>query len=198
VAAVIAAVVVLAVVGYLYHILEGDDDRPPVVVNNGSVIFNGGDPGDPDTVKINWHDWKQDSGGSQWKPDFPGGFNVDHYEVTVTKAGQVCTSAKGDTVAIAYTVDGGNPPPPAATFTILISSGGRREPKVDPGGLTMTPTSLVTGPNGVNTVPAKLTYSTNGYISNVTVSSSGTPTGSCQFTSRADTPVITAQPRKNP
>jgi hypothetical protein len=193
-----AVAALLAVGGYWYVMAGGgDDDRPPIVVNNGSLIFNGGDPGDSPTIKAHWHDWKKDLLSSHWKPDFPKGFSVDHYDVSVTTAGQPCASTSGDaSVTIEYTrTDGGTPSP--ATFTINIHplhGFGKREPKVDPGANPMTATPVTTDSSGNNTAPAKLTFSPNGYISSMTVSSSA-GSASCQFGPN-DNPVITVQPRK--
>ena len=201
IAAGVATAAILAVAAGLYFTLTsdgGDDDRPPIVVYNGSLILQGGDESDTPVVKSHWRDWRQDLTSSHWKPDFSTGANVDHYHVTVTPANRTCQEMDGGAVAIEYTrTDGGTPSPVTVTLDIHPKHGfGKKEPKFDPGGLQMTPTSVISGPSGVPTFPAKLTFEATGYISKLTVMSIS-PSNSCTFGAK-DTPRIRIDQVKPP
>ena len=149
--------------------LAGDDDRPPIIVRNGSVIFDGGDPkGDPKT----WKAWKKDILGEQWKPDHDNGRKVREYQVSYSGFSNppacTTTTTSGQEVLVDYTTSGGTV---TMKMYIQVKIGfpgfGKREPKIDssPNVLTMTP--------GTSTSPPDLSFGNpnEGYVSKVTVDS---------------------------
>lgn len=78
----VAAVAIGVAIGGLVGILSSDDDdRPVIVVRNGSTIFDGGDA--QDHFK-HWKDWEMDStDGKEWKPNHPNGAPVRSFSVVM-------------------------------------------------------------------------------------------------------------------
>ena len=168
---------------------RNEDDRPPIIVTNGSMNF---DDGDPNGDKSKWKDWKRSNGSSnakQWTQDAPRGFDVASYTVTI--AGSSNNDCNGTTqsvsaVAIEYTLANGN----AKSLVVVQSvrgSANKREPWV-----TAPIDMSDSKPNGK---PPLLTYNPDsGYISYVTLTRPSTPV-SCPFSSNSR-PTITIQPVK--
>lgn len=203
----------LAAVGYVAYVVavtggfklftdltNVDDERPPIIVSTGSLVFEGGDQSDSPHVKEHWNNWRQDVLSSHWKPDFTGGPDVDHYEVIVlSPAG--CSTMTGDTVVVEFTrTDGGTPSPVAVTLNLHKKwPSGPVEPKLDPGDLTMDKTDVIRGPSGAPTFPSKLTFKADGYISRLTVSStSGTSNPPCTFSQTDKVRIRVNQPKPPP
>src|SRR5258708_25596596 len=89
-AVVVVAKLVVPILAIVFDPTDGSDDRPPIIVSNGSLIFDGGDAADSATIKSHWADWVQDDLSSHWKPDLPTGKNVNRYDVTVQTTGNSC------------------------------------------------------------------------------------------------------------
>ena len=88
-----------------------DDDRPPIVVNNGSIVF---DNGDPDDVFEHWRPWKPDSDGSgRWRSDHDNGKTTNSFFVVirgVPPATAECAKIqRASEVWIDFTPDGQKP-----------------------------------------------------------------------------------------
>jgi hypothetical protein len=167
-----AALLVVVAVGWL---LAQDDDRPPIIVTNGSMYFTNGDP----SSKVTPTQWTDDIILNEWKPadnNYKGimGFAVSFEN---SYAPTVCAEAStmpptvtliADDVKIVYTLAGGG----TTTYEVkrrrnhLLGTFGKFEPKVtDPGKKLQLPSStqLVFNDPPVGQPP------TNGYISTVSV-----------------------------
>jgi len=155
----IAAYTTAAIVlGYTIHSLlfatlsgSDDEDRPPIIVRDGSMIIEGGDQKNPKKGKIS--QWDQVANSSQhWKPQQPHGHKVAGFTVyvggVVDPANCSQTTLPADAVQIDYTTAS------ATTMSFHIrhtpnASGNKDEPQVDaddPSGLTTGVSTLtVTG-----------------------------------------------------
>ena len=141
----IAAVAIAAVaIAIDYYVLQGqdDDDRPPVIVRNGSAIFQGGDP----AVPSKWKDWSKDILGNQWKPDHPKGKPVERFDVTFVNVPAPSTCAtpvlQGTEVQLEYLSATGAEPTKMSVYIkrkFSFPDFGKREPKVDSGSVSLTP-----------------------------------------------------------
>lgn len=182
-------------------IQKDEDDRPPIIVTNGSVNFDDGDPNDSSTHP--WKDWTKSNGNNnkkQWTQNNPRGFDVASFDVTIAGS-TTTTSCNGTTkmvsaVAIEYSQASG------ATSLIAIQrsqwsgTGNKREPWVT------ASVDMSTAPK-VNGKPDRLTFepdsSDKGYISYVVLFTSSAPTA-CAFSqpppSGSDPVSIRIQPVK--
>jgi len=163
---------------------DGSEERPPIIVRNGSILFENGDPSDSSTLKSHWHDWAQDLTTPKWKPDHDDGYHVNSYQVTTT--GVIgCSPLTGREVTINYTLTDNSVK--AFTFAIQKKFGmkayNRKEPKLNPGNVSLTATPM----DVANNVPARLTFAESGYISKVFTDTNAT---GCSFGS-TDRPKIT-------
>jgi len=173
--AVIVVVASLFLTGSKGSADSGDDDRPPIIIANGSLYFNNGDPSSPITPT----QWTSDVLLNEWKPadnNYKGisGFAVtfeNSYAESVCAAESTKPPAKpaaqlvGDEVRIEYTL-GGSDGKKIVTHvrrrrSHVLGGIGKYEPKVvEPQGGSLkaeTPTRLV------------FEDPTGGYISKVTV-----------------------------
>lgn len=179
-----SAAVILA--GYTIHLLfesaapagDYDEDRPPIIVRDGSAIFEGGDQENPHKGK---KDWKTTSNGTapppyRWRPDHDKGASVVKFTVMVAGFDpDHCpqSTLPGDDVDIEYTPSVGAP-----THLHVVHapdpSGKKDEPQVvSPTDLPIvTPTPATTTTTTVTSgLPQQLVYDqgNKGWISNVTV-----------------------------
>jgi hypothetical protein len=153
----------------LMHMMFGDDDeRPPIIVRNGSLIFESD------------KDWMTDpSGTHRFKPDHAKGKSVVDYSVVVTGSSTAaCTGATltGTDVFVDYLASASAPSKQFHFFRKLHMGKMKHEPVLDsPDALTVVPQA--------GTAPAQLVYPAGpeGWISNVTVG-----TASCAFSQPAD------------
>lgn len=185
---ILAGAVVLAALGAGLLVAQGsdDEDRPPIIVHNGSLIFDGGEGSNAKT-------WVKDMFLGEWKPDQNEAKGVRALAVTfagVSSPSACATSTmSGEEVLIEYRGS-----PTANTATVmrvhlrrrhLI---GKKEPKVDPNGKEMKLLEHTT----ITPSPPMLVYEDNagmgpgpsaggGWISKVTVG-----TNSCAFTQPPD------------
>jgi hypothetical protein len=87
----------------LYKPMDGTDDQPPIIVRNGSLIFEAGDSDNPNKGQDTWT--KVDS--SHWKADHSMGFDVTGFTVYVAgvidPANCKQTTIRADDVEIDYT-----------------------------------------------------------------------------------------------
>jgi hypothetical protein len=178
--AVGGAILVAAVGIGLVMMQGGNDDRPPIIVRNGSLIFDGGEPTHPEK----WKEWSKDAFLGEWKPKHDDGNPVQRFQVTFegltsTSSCSSTTVLTGEDVRIEYSN-------PTGTETTRIRLRirkkdvfGKPEPKIAPGSVTLT-----SAPASGSTPPT-LTYADNaqGWISKVTVS--GTECSFNQPTSEA-------------
>jgi hypothetical protein len=58
-----------------------DEDRPPIIVRGGSIIFQSGDPGSDDTDERDGRPWAKY--GGDWQPDHPRGKGMKWMSVRV-------------------------------------------------------------------------------------------------------------------
>lgn len=169
----IAALLAFGFRKLLFHkLLDDDDERPPIIVRNGSLLFES---------KKNWK--KDPSGTHRFKPDHPGGHTVGLYSVTLigsSSPGCTGTTLSGLEVFVDYLAD---PTASAKQFhlyrklTLTLPGTVKKEPALD------SPEALTNVP-GTGSAPAQLVYPVGdqGWISNVTVGSV-----SCAFTRPAST-----------
>jgi hypothetical protein len=152
----------------LFHRLFGDDDeRPPIIVHNGSLLF--------DSAK----NWKKDTSGThRYRPDHPNGHSVGIYSVKLTGSSTAActgTTLSGTDVFIDYLADANAPVKQFHLYRKYVFGSGmsvKKDPSLDsPEELTIV--------NGTGSAPAQLVYpvGNEGWISNVTVGST-----SCAFT----------------
>jgi hypothetical protein len=152
-----------------------DDDRPPIIVNNGSIIFNGGDPLDPFKYWEKWRPTRSDDARfkNAWSPD-PGpdhehAKSVESFKVVIVGVPGLTSPCdaqlKGGTVTIEFTPDGSS----AVQFRVDRHHVSRflfavkYEPAITPlGGANLTPGPQTPG-------PPTLTYGGLGAITKVTV-----------------------------
>jgi hypothetical protein len=190
----LAGAVLLAALGAGLLIAQGsdDEDRPPIIVHNGSLIFDGGEGAEVKT-------WAKDAFLGEWKPrhdDAKGVRTLEVKFVAVPAPAPACgsTTMSGEDVTIEYRVSAaGNPSAVMRLHLRRKHLFGKKEPKVDSNGKEM---KLVETAG----VPPMLVYEDNapGWISKVTVG--GT---SCAFDKPLTEPErlafrVKIQPKKQP
>ena len=102
-------------------VLAEDEERPPIIVRGGSLIFESGAAGKPGKP------WKKETvvrsgkNETQWKPDHPTGIPTGALSVAFTggtdAAGKPCATVSVPEVTITYDPDGTGSRP-AGTFLI--------------------------------------------------------------------------------
>jgi hypothetical protein len=193
---VLAGVALIAALGAGFLIAQGsgEDDRPPIIVHNGSLIFDGGEGANSKT-------WSKDTFLGEWKPRHDEAKGVKSLEVKFVAPYPPAPSCAGSTlsgeeVLIEYRVDAaGNP---AAVMRVHLRKKHlffKREPKLDTGGKKMT----LLEHTSLQPTPPMLVYEdgAQGWISKVTVD--GT---SCEFAKPADETArkafrVRIQPKKD-
>jgi hypothetical protein len=95
-----------------------DDERPPIVVNEGSIEF-----------RVETYPWKKDLIGRQWKPDQPDGKKVGDFDVKVTGADGSCPGMVGKQISIEYSE--GNAVHTFRVYRQRRNGIGKHEPKLD-------------------------------------------------------------------
>jgi len=164
-----------------------NDDRPPIIVTNGSMHFDDGDPSD----NSKWKDWVQANGNSpkQWTQKYPTGPGVSSFTVTIA-GGQNCPASTTMVFAVAleYTPKSGTKSLVTVQRVQWSGGGNKLEPWVT------APSDMTATPGG--SAPSRLVYDTaGGYISNITLTTSGSPI-SCSFPAGSTDVKITIQPVK--
>jgi hypothetical protein len=189
IASVVVAVFVVAALtaGILSILTSGDEDRPPIIVRNGSVKIDGGNAS-------KWKPWKENGSKKKWQPDHNNGASVTSFAVTIANSNgpaapsNPCPSLPitGTHVVIEYKTDGGAKSQIAVG---LEKSGSKLVPQID------APADLTSAP-GSGSTPAVLTYDPGGgMISNVTVSDDSGGQQMCGFVSPASA-LITIKPNR--
>lgn len=158
-----------------------EDDRPPIIVHSGSLIFDGGviEPAPPgEQPRIRTHSWSKDAILDEWKPS-QHAKGVRALEVTFAAVSSppACASSTmtGKEVLIEYRVSPDGPAPAVMRVHLrrkhLIF---KREPKIDPNGKEL----VLREHTSITPTPPMLVYEDHarGWISKVTVG--GTP---CEF-----------------
>jgi hypothetical protein len=163
------------------------DDRPPIIVTNGSIHFDDGDPND----KPRWKDWTQarSNSSNQWTQKYPTGPNVSSFTVDIAGS-QNCAASTPNVLAVAleYTSSGDKS---LVTVQRVLWSGGSGK-KMEP--WVSAPTDMSATSSG--SAPPQLLYDpAGGYISNITLTTSGNPI-SCAFPANSTDVKITIQPVK--
>jgi hypothetical protein len=139
------------------QMLNGDEDRPPIVVYESSIDF------------LHGHRW-QGAGHRRWAPNDPQGKDVASLEAVVidrapgSADGTVCVAA-GDTVMIDYQPAGGGA---AKRFTVKRERIGQQWVPV-----------LSTGDVDMTHSKRRLKFDENGSVKQVTAGTGSTPGKSC-------------------
>ena len=161
----LAAAIAVGAGAWLHALAMDEDDRPPIIVRSGSLLFDNGSAAMPGSA------WSKDLLLDEWKPtdsNYKGisGFAVSFEGVYAPSACQSATTT-GDDVEIEYTNGGVTGQVVRLKFkkrrSHLLGLFGKHEPKLEEKGNTLTA-------NAASTVP-ELVYAdpTNGYISKVKV-----------------------------
>ena len=114
----------------------GGNDRPPIIVRDGSIIFDGGEPSRSKP-------WSRDTFLGEWKPDHPDGPPVKEFRVTfagMTPPAGCSSPLTGAAVLVDYSIADGNGSRVDATFNVHIRKKnlfGKPEPKIDPAGASL-------------------------------------------------------------
>jgi hypothetical protein len=163
-----AALALGVVLGGLAGILSSDDDdRPVIVVRNGTTIFDGGDS--QDQFK-RWKDWDMDSNdGKEWKPLHPNGASVKSFSVVMRGYDTTSPAECGNilsTQAVVISVSNGQ-----VTETLRVNNRlhlrlSPRLVKYEP--VIIAPSAMTAAPR-TPTAPGTLTYPNIGSISSVNV-----------------------------
>lgn len=161
------------------------EDRPPIIVTNGSMRFDDGDPND----NSKWRDWTKANGNSskQWTQKYPTGPDVASFTVDIA-GGQNCPASTSMVFAVAleYTPSSGAKSLVTVQRVQWGGSGNKMEPWVT-APIDMSAT-------GAGSAPSRLVYDPGaGYISNVTLTTSGAPI-SCSIQPGSNV-KITIQPK---
>jgi hypothetical protein len=177
---VLAGAALLAAFGAALLIAQGseDDDRPPIIVHNGSLIFDGGEGANSKT-------WSKDTFLGEWKPRHDEAKGVRALEVKFVapySPAPACASSTltGEEVRIEYRVDAtGNP---SAVMRVHLRKKHwffKKEPKIDTDGKKMT----LLEHTSLSPTPPMLVYEDGapGWISKVTVDGTA-----CEFAKPAD------------
>jgi hypothetical protein len=115
--ALVGTVVLVGLVLFVLKWVRADDDRPPIIVRGGSVVFELQlIPGETAS-----RDWVPD--GGDWTPDQPNGHVTTTLTVTIDSQDPTCQSLEGPTVHVLRTPN--NTPP-----LHVAAAGGK--PKVGP------------------------------------------------------------------
>jgi len=163
------------------------EERPPIIVTDGSMRFDDGDPSD----NSKWKDWTPANGNSskQWTQKYPTGPGVSSFTVAIA-GGQNCPASTSMVYAVAleYTPKSGAKSLVTVQRVQWSGGGNKLEPWV-------TAPSDMTATSG-GSAPSRLVYDTAGeYISNITLTTSGSPI-SCSFPAGSSDVKITIQPVK--
>jgi hypothetical protein len=170
-------------------IRSGDEDRPPIVVRDGSVKIDGGEAN-----STNWKPWKQHGSKKQWQPDHGNGASTANYSVTIANANGAAAPSSpcpslpivGTKVTVEYTTDAGAK---SQVVVSLDTSGSKRIPQVDA-------QADMTQNAGTGNTPDQIVYDPGaGSISNVTVSNDTGGQQMCGFVKPASA-VITIKPNR--
>jgi hypothetical protein len=163
-----AALALGVAIGGLVGILTSDDDdRPVIVVRNGTTIFDDGDS--QDQFK-RWKDWDMDSNdGKEWKPLHPNGASVKSFSVVMRGYDTTSPADCGNilsTQAVVITISNGQ-----VTETLKVNN--RLHLRLSPRLVKHEPViiapSAMTGVPGTPTAPGTLTYPNIGSITTVKV-----------------------------
>lgn len=122
---------------YIASVLQSadDDDRPPIVVKNGSLYFDNGYPQRPGSQ------WNQVPGTSDWQPDHPKGKPVTQLQLYFNGGTGTCVETAVKSFTVNFDPDGSGSGP-AKQYTVSISTAGKAVPTVngdlqrDPGNLS--------------------------------------------------------------
>lgn len=161
----LAGAALAAVLGAGILIAAGDDDeRPPIIVRNGSLIFDGGEV--PNT-----HTWSKDAFLDEWKPaQHAKGVRSLDVTFTAVTSPPACagTTMSGKEVLIEYRVDPAGAP--SAVMRVHLRRKHlifKREPKIDSNGKDL----VLREHTSITPTPPMLVYEdgAKGWISKVTV-----------------------------
>ncbi len=145
-----------------------DEDRPPIIVKGGSLIFESGDASSSDPDESTGKPWV--AMGSDWQPDHPRGKKTKWFSVNLVAADQQQCPALSMTkeITITYQPTSGS----ASTFRITIKGrpgNSAPAPAVEGSGLT---------PGGSPDNP-QLIFAGAGTISNVQFQAQGAGNVNC-------------------
>jgi hypothetical protein len=79
-----------------------DEDRPPIIVRGGSIIFQSGDPESSDSDERPGKPWLQDGAGD-WQPDQPSGKKSKWFSIAIRGAVQCPALSMTKEVTVTYT-----------------------------------------------------------------------------------------------
>ena len=113
----------------LFRFFAEDEERPPIIVRGGSLVFESGDPRHSNGKKRKSKRWKHEFG---WKPDHRKGENVSRFDVSFeTDTGCGVTSARKAVIAYKHRTLGSEQ---LALFTLRIGTDdetGRHTPVIE-------------------------------------------------------------------
>jgi hypothetical protein len=117
--------------------LRGNEDRPPIIVREGSIVF------EHKVINGKQLDW--DDSQSDWTPKQPNGKRIDFIRATIVKGGSSGCPKTIESRAIEITFSTGSK---SETFTVFEAG---KKPKIRPKGLLTRDSSrkkLTHGPTG--------------------------------------------------
>jgi hypothetical protein len=116
------AIGLLAAAGYVVYRFLAEEDRPAMIVKNGSIVFEN-KLRDGETEPLDWED-----DGGMWQPKQPKGKKVKHFIADVKGADdKTCTRLESAELVISYSYGSTK-----EDFRVMISG---KKPKVTPKGL---------------------------------------------------------------
>ena len=106
-----------------------DEDRPPIIVRGGSLIFESGDATKPGKS------WKEKVAGKDWIADQAKGHHVSTFVVTFDGGSGACGSVYAPELTVYYKPSSGSPN--TSTFTVARQPDGKKkyETVISGGGL---------------------------------------------------------------
>ena len=128
-----------ALLGYAVGSRAADDDRPPIIVKGGSLIFQSGDPNSSEQEEKQGKPWKQV--GNDWQPDHDDGKKTTWFSVAISGGSGSCpTLSMTREVRFVYADAQGN----ETTFALRTKPRGPNKPNapaIEGSGLTTGGTS---------------------------------------------------------
>lgn len=152
---------------------SGEDDRPPIIVHSGSLIFDGGEidtSPSADRTRRQTHSWSKDAFLGEWKPsDHWKGVRALEVSFRDVASPSACAASpmSGEDVLIDYRVSPDGPPVVMRVHLRRKHLIFKREPKIDSNGKELVLRTHTT----ITPMPPMLVYEDGspGWISKVTV-----------------------------
>lgn len=133
---------------------SGEEDRPPIIVKSGSLIFESG------TTSRPGNDWEQVPNTSDWQPDHPNGKRVNRFQLYFRGGTGTCVPVTVTDVTINFDPDGAGAQAAVPYMLVIRQRGGKPVPTVSGANLQWD-----------GAIHSRLTTGTGGAISSVGSSS---------------------------